>query len=148
MSNTLDKKGGEILKNIPALTKTEEKVMLFLWKQGKALSVQEMLETWDGEEKTWKDNYMRAIVHAMEEKGALEFSDLNQRGSRCSRRMRPAFSKADYYNQLRKRGGLTIGEMAKAEAVAMAKDDDREGMDALLRDLEEIIEEYRARDDE
>lgn len=136
------------MNKIPALTKTEEKVVLFLWRQGKALSVQEMLENWDGEEKTWKDNYMRAIVHAMEEKGALKFSDLKQKGSRCSRRMRPMFSKAEYYNQLRRRGGLTIGEMAKAEAVAMAKDEDREGMDALLRDLEGIIEEYRTRDDE
>ena len=49
------------------LTKTEEKVMLFLWDQGRPLSVQEMLEAWDGDGKTWKDNYMRAIVHSLEE---------------------------------------------------------------------------------
>lgn len=133
---------------IAALTKTEEKVMMFLWKQGKPLSVQEMLESWEGEEKTWKDNYMRAIVHALEQKGALEFSDLERRGNRYSRRLQPTFSKADYYAQLVKRGGLTISEMVEAEAVAMAKSSDREGMDALIRDLEEIIEEYRLRDDE
>ena len=62
--------------NIPALTKTEEKVMMFLWRRGEPLSVQEMLESWDGDEKTWKDNYMRAIVRALVEKGALEIYDL------------------------------------------------------------------------
>jgi len=133
---------------IPALTKTEEKVMMFLWEKGKPFSVQEMLESWEGDEKTWKDNYMRAITHALEEKGALKFSDLDRRGNRYSRRFVPTFSKTEYYAQLVKRGGLTISEMVEAEAVAMAKNEDREGMDALIRDLEEIIEEYRMRDDE
>ena len=39
---------------IPALTKTEETVMVFLWKQDRPLSVQEMINSWEGEEKTWK----------------------------------------------------------------------------------------------
>ena len=63
--------------NIPALTKTEEKVMLFLWNKGEPLSVQEMLESWEGEEKTWKDNYMRAIVRALMEKSALTMAGLD-----------------------------------------------------------------------
>ena len=130
------------------LTKTEEKVMLFLWDQGRPLSVQEMLEAWDGDGKTWKDNYMRAIVHSLEEKEALEFCNLERRGNRYARRFQPAYSKKEYYSQLVKRGGLSASEMVKVEAVALAASGDQQGMDALIHELEEIIEEYRRRDDD
>ncbi len=130
------------------LTKTEEKVMLFLWDQGRPLSVQEMLEAWDGDDKTWKDNYMRAIVHSLEEKEALEFCNLERRGNRYARRFQPAYSKKEYYSHLVKRGGLSASEMVKVEAVALAASGDQQGMDALIHELEEIIEEYRRRDDD
>lgn len=134
--------------DIPALTKTEEKVMMFLWKQDKPLSVLEMLESWEGDERTWKDNYMRAIVRSLVEKGALEVAELECRNSRASRRLRPTFSKKDYFAQVVKHGGLTVSEMVEAEAVAMAKRGDKEGMNALLRDLKEIIKEYDMREDD
>ena len=127
------------------LTKTEEKVMLFLWDQGRPLSVQEMLEAWDGDGKTWKDNYMRAIVRSLEDKGALEFHDLDHRGSRYARRFRPTFSKREYFTYLAKRSGVKVSEMVEVEAVAMAQKGDREGMQALIHELEAIIEEYRTR---
>ena len=130
------------------LTKTEEKVMLFLWDQGRPLSVQEMLEAWDGDGKTWKDNYMRAIVHSLEEKEALEFCNLERRGNRYARRFQPAYSKKEYYSHLVKRGGLSASEMVKVEAVALAASGDQQVMDALIHELEEIIEEYRRRDDD
>ena len=130
------------------LTKTEEKVMLFLWDQGRPLSVQEMLEAWDGDGKTWKDNYMRAIVHSLEEKEALEFCNLERRGNRYARRFQPAYSKKEYYSHLVKRGGLSASEMVKVEAVALAASGDQQGMDALIHELEEIIEEDRRRDDD
>lgn len=130
------------------LTKTEEKVMLFLWDQGRPLSVQEMLEAWDGDGKTWQDNYMRAIVHSLEEKEALEFCNLERRGNRYARRFQPAYSKKEYYSHLVKRGGLSASEMVKVEAVALAASGDQQGMDALIHELEEIIEEYRRRDDD
>ena len=132
---------------IPALTKSEETVMLFLWKQNKPLSALEMIDSWEGDERTWKDNYMRAIVRALVEKGALEVAELECRNNRASRRLQPTFSKEDYYAQLFRRGGLSVSEMVEAEAVAMAKKGDREGMNALIRDLKEIIEEYDMRDD-
>lgn len=132
---------------IPALTKSEETVMLFLWKQNKPLSVLEMIDSWEGDERTWKDNYMRAIVRALVEKGALEVAELECRNNRASRRLQPTFSKEDYYAQLVRRGGLSVSEMVEAEAVAMAKKGDREGMSTLIRDLKGIIEEYDMRDD-
>lgn len=144
---SINPKEGDTL-NIPALTKTEEKVMMFLWKQGKPLSVLEMLESWEGGEKTWKDNYMRAIVRALVEKGALKVAELECRNNRASRRLQPTFSKKDYFAQVVKHGGLSVSEMVEAEAVAMAKKGDKEGMSALLRDLKEIIEEYDTREDD
>ena len=133
---------------IPALTKSEETLMMFLWNQGKPLSVQEMIDSWEGDERTWKDNHMRVIVRALVEKGVLEVAELDYHNSRASRRLRPTFSKKEYYAQVVKHGGLSVSEMVEAEAVAMAKKGDKEGMSALLSDLKEIIEEYDMREDD
>lgn len=133
---------------IPALTKSEETLMMFLWNRGKPLSVQEMIDSWEGDERTWKDNHMRVIVRDLVEKGALEVAELDYHNSRASRRLRPTFSKKEYYAQVVKHGGLSVSEMVEAEAVAMAKKGDKEGMSALLRDLKEIIEEYDMREDD
>ena len=91
---------------------------------------------------------MRAIVHSLEEKEALEFCNLERRGNRYARRFQPAYSKKEYYSHLVKRGGLSASEMVKVEAVALAASGDQQGMDALIHELEEIIEEYRRRDDD
>ena len=133
---------------IPALTKTEETVMVFLWKQDRPLSVQEMINSWEGEEKTWKDNYMRKIVYSLVEKGALKVAELEYLNNQATRRFKPTFSREDYYGQMMKRGGLTASEMVEAEAVAMAKKGDREGLSSLIHDLKGIIEEYDMRDDD
>lgn len=133
---------------IPALTKTEETVMVFLWKQDRPLSVQEMLNSWEGEEKTWKDNYMRKIVYSLVEKGALKVAEVEYLNNQATRRFKPNFSREEYYGQMMKRGGLTASEMVEAEAVAMAKKGDREGLSSLIHDLKGIIEEYDMRDDD
>lgn len=132
---------------IPALTKSEETLMMFLWNRGKPLSVQEMIDSWEGDERTWKDNHMRVIVRDLVEKGALEVAELDYHNSRASRRLRPTFSKKEYYAQVMKRGGLTASEMVEVEAVAMAQKGDKEGLSALIRDLKGIIEEYDMRND-
>ena len=71
-----------------------------------------------------------------------------RRGNRYARRFQPAYSKKEYYSHLVKRGGLSASEMVKVEAVALAASGDQQGMDALIHELEEIIEEYRRRDDD
>lgn len=130
------------------LSKSEEKVMLFLWEQGKPLSVPEMLEIWNkGSAKAWTVNYIRAILRALEKKGAVEFYDLDQRGSQYARRFRPTYSKKEYYAEMAKRSGVSVSDMVQVEAVAMAQKGDKNGMDDLIQELEGIIEEYRARDD-
>lgn len=126
------------------LTKSEEKLMLFLWEQGRPMSVTEMLEAWDND--AWTKNYTRDIVRSLEQKGAVEFYDLDHRGSKYARRFRPVLSKEEYYAQLAKHSGVTVGKMLKAEAVAMVMKGDKEGMKGLIRELEEIIAEYRIED--
>ena len=122
------------------LSRTEEKVMTFLWEQGKPLSVPEMLELWDHTNKTWTVNYMRAILRSLEEKEAVRFHDLN-------RRFIPTYSKKEYYTELAKRSGVSISDIVRVEAVAMTQKGDKDGMDDLIRQLEAIIEEYRVKDD-
>lgn len=128
------------------LTKSEEKLMLFLWEQGRPLSVLEMLEASDNN--AWTKNYTRDIVRALEEKGAVEFHSLDRRANRYARRFVPAYTKEAYYAQLAKRNGVSVSKMFQAEAVAMVRKGDKEGMEELIRELEEIIEEYRERDEE
>ncbi|WP_322199777.1 BlaI/MecI/CopY family transcriptional regulator [Acutalibacter intestini] len=129
------------------LSRTEEKVMTFLWEQGKPLSVPEMLELWDHTNKTWTVNYMRAILRSLEEKEAVRFHDLNRRGSQYARRFIPTYSKKEYYTELAKRSGVSISDIVRVEAVAMTQKGDKDGMDDLIRQLEAIIEEYRVKDD-
>ena len=122
-------------------TKSEEKLMQFLWDQGIPLSVSEIFELWD--DKAWTKNYTRDIVRSLEEKGALEFHNLEHRGKKYARRFRTVISKEEYYTQLAKQSGVTVGQMLQVEAVAMVKKGDKEGMEGLIRELEAMIEEYR-----
>lgn len=128
------------------LSKTEEKLMTFLWDQAQPLSVPEMLERWD--DKAWTDNYMRVILKSLEKKGAVEFYDLDHRGSKYARRFRATLSREEYYAQLACSNGVTVRDVAQIQAVAMVQKGGREGMEELIRELEDMIEEYRARDED
>lgn len=132
--------------NLIPLTKSEEKLMLFLWEHGEPLSVSEIIAQWDGS--TWTKNYTRDIVRGLEEKGAVEFCGLEHNTKNYARRFRTTLSKEEYYTKLAKHSGVSVSRMLQVEAVAMVKKGDREGMKNLIRELEGIIEEYRARDDE
>ena len=128
-----------------SLTKSEEKLMLFLWEKGKPLSVSEIIAQWA--DNTWTKNYTRDIVRGLEEKGVVEFCGLAHNGKNYVRRFRTTLSKEEYYTQLAKHRGVTVSRMLQVEAVAMAEKGDRDGMEKLIHELEEIIEEYRSRDD-
>jgi len=119
--------------------------MLFLWEQGRPLSVPEILEAWD--EKTWTKNYIRNIMCSLEQKGAVEFYDLDHRGKRYARRFKTILNKDEYFAQLAEHSGVSVGKMLKAQAVALVTKGDKEGMEDLIRELEDIIEEYRSKDD-
>ena len=119
--------------------------MLFLWDQERPISVSEMMEAWS--DKAWTKNYTRDIVRALEQKGAIEFCGLVRCGSQYARRFRTILSREEYYSQLANRRGVSVSKMFKAQAVAMVEKGDKDGMAKLIQELEDIIEEYRIRDD-
>lgn len=124
------------------LTKTEEKLMLFLWDQDRPMSVAEILESWN--QKAWTKNYIRDIVRSLEQKGAVEFSGLDHRGSKYARRFRAAVSREEYYAGLTRENGVSLAGLFREEVTALAQRGERREMDELIRELEGIIEEYRS----
>lgn len=129
------------------LTKSEEKLMLFLWEHDEPMSVTEMLEMRD-DEKHWTKNYTRDIVRALEEKGAVECCGLQRSTKNYARRFRPVMGRDEYFTHLAKDNGVSVSRMLRVEALAMARTGQTEKMDELIRELEDIIEEYRTKGDD
>lgn len=138
------KEGGYVA-YIP-LTKSEEKLMQFLWEQGKPLSASEIQALW--KDNAWTKSYTRDIIRALEEKGAIEFYNLERTGKNYGRRFRTVLTRGEYFSQLAMRNGVTVTKMFKVEAFAMVEKGNKQEMDDLIRELEGMIEEYRARDDD
>lgn len=46
------------------------------------------------------------------------------------------------------RNGITSRKLFQLEALALVKKGNKEGIEELIRELEDMIEEYRARDDD
>lgn len=138
-------KGGKITAYIP-LTKSEEKLMRFLWDQGKPLSASEIHVLW--EDHAWTKTYTRDILRALEEKGAIEFDSLERTGKKYGRRFRTVMTKEEFYSQEAIRNGVTASDLFQLEAFALVKKGNKEGMEELIKELEDIIEEYRLMDDD
>ncbi len=128
-----------------SLSKSEEKLMAFLWDQNTPLSVPEMEELC--EKQTWGEHYLRVMLKSLENKGAVECCSFEQRGKQYARRFRCTVTKEEYYVQLAEKGGANLNGVFRATAVAMTKKADKESQEELLKKLEEIMEEYRTRDD-
>ncbi len=129
-----------------ALTKSEEKLMRFLWEQGVPLSASEIQALW--KDNGWTKTYTRDIIRVLEEKGAIEFDSLERTGKKYGRRFRTVMTKEEFYSQEAIRNGITAGKLFQVEALALVKKGDNEGMESLIQELEDMIEEYRTRDDE
>ena len=129
-----------------SLTKSEEKLMRFLWEQGKPLSASEIQALW--KDQTWTKTYTRDIIRGLEEKGAIEFDSLERTGKKYGRRFRTVMTKEEFYSQEALRNGVTAGELFQLEASALVKKGNKEGVEELIQELEDMIEEYRARDDD
>lgn len=128
------------------LSKSEEKLMNFLWKQDQPLTVQEMSVLWT--DKTWTDHYIRLLLKGLEKKHAIECCGVEQSGRQYSRKFRCAITKEEYYSQTAIHNGVSFEELIHAEAAALTKAGDKEGMDDLVQKLESIIDEFRTRSDD
>ena len=129
-----------------SLTKSEEKLMQFLWNQEKPLNVTEMLELLD--DRAWTKNYTRDIVRELRKKRVVDSCGRAHSGRNYAQRFQAVMSREDYYAQLARHNGVTVSKMLQAEAFALVKKGDKKEMEELIQELEDIIEEYRARDDE
>lgn len=130
------------------LTKSEERLMRFLWEQGKPLSASEIQALWKEKGHAWTKSYTRDIIRALEEKGAIEFDSLERTGKKYGRRFRTVMTKDEYYSQEAMRNGVTASRLFQLEAFALVKKGNKEGVEELIQELEDMIEEYRARDDD
>ena len=129
-----------------ALTKSEEKLMRFLWEQGVPLSASEIQALW--KDKGWTKTYTRDIIRTLEEKGAIEFHSLERTGKKYGRRFQTVMTREEFYSGQAIRNGVTVSNLFKVEALALAKKGNKEGVEKLIRELEDMISEYRARDDD
>ncbi|WP_300685619.1 BlaI/MecI/CopY family transcriptional regulator [Acutalibacter sp. 1XD8-36] len=123
------------------LTKTEEKLMLFLWEQDRPLTVSEMLDLLD--ERAWTKNYTRDIVRSLKKKGAIAMSGLIHSRTNFAQQFLPGMTKAEYYAGLARHNGVSLGELFRAEASAMAEGGMGKELDGLIRELEGAIWECR-----
>ncbi len=113
-----------------SLTKSEEKLIQFLWDQEKPLSVTEMLELLD--DRAWTKNYTRDIVRELRKKRVVDSCGRVHSGRNYAQRFQTVMSREDYYAQLARHNGVTVSKMLQAEAFALAKQGDKKEMEELI----------------
>lgn len=126
-------------------TKREEELMNFLWAYGKPATSFEMVALC--KERDWKDSYIHIMIRSLEKKGAIECCGAERSGIKYARKFRTTVSKEEYYLQLALSAGVDRASFAKLAAGLIPADDPDERED-LVQKLEEIIQEYKEREDE
>ena len=129
-----------------SLSKSEERLMNFLWSENTPLSVLEMVEKLRDQD--WGEHYLRVVLKSLERKGAVECCGFEQRVNQYARRFCCALTKEEYYVQLAARGGVAPDALLRSAAVAMVEKGGEKGKEELIQELERLIEEYRAEETE
>ncbi len=129
-----------------SLSKSEERLMNFLWSENIPLSALEMVEKLRDQD--WGEHYLRVVLKSLERKGAVECCGFEQRVNQYARRFCCALTKEEYYVQLAARGGVAPDALLRSAAVAMVEKGGDKGKEELIQELERLIEEYRAEETE
>ncbi len=129
-----------------SLSKSEERLMNFLWSENTPLSALEMVEKLRDQD--WGEHYLRVVLKSLERKGAVECCGFEQRVNQYARRFCCALTKEEYYVQLAARGGVAPDALLRSAAVAMVEKGGEKGKEELIQELERLIEEYRAEETE
>ncbi len=129
-----------------SLSKSEERLMNFLWSENTPLSALEMVEKLRDQD--WGEHYLRVVLKSLERKGAVECCGFEQRVNQYARRFCCALTKEEYYVQLAARGGVAPDALLRSAAVAMVEKGGDKGKEELIQELERLIEEYRAEETE
>lgn len=123
-----------------SLTKREEELMEFLWEQGEPLAANEILA--QCKDRSWSDRYLQAMLRSLEKKGAIESCGVVRQGNHYSRRFRCRLSREDYFVQLAQASGVDTKLFAKA-AVALAAGSSSQDQSEVIRELEQLLEDYK-----
>ena len=129
-----------------SLSKSEERLMNFLWSENTPLSALEMVEKLRDQD--WGEHYLRVVLKSLERKGAVECCGFEQRVNQYARRFCCALTKEEYYVQLAARGGVAPDALLRSAAVAMVEKGGEKGKEEIIQELERLIEEYRAEETE
>lgn len=129
-----------------SLSKSEERLMMFLWEQTRPLSALEMQAALN--DSAWGEHYLRVMIKSLEKKGAIECCGFEPCGNQYARRFRCALTKEQYYVQLAEKGGVNADGIFRAAAAAMAQKSSEKEKEELIQKLEDIIKEYREKGDD
>ena len=119
-------------------TRREEELMELLWETGQPMTSIEMIA--DKKERTWKDNYLKVIIRALLEKGAIRVCGVKQYKTQYARQFEYVITREDYIAKQAVAKGLNGSSLTNI-AVAMAKETGSE--EELIARLEEVIKELR-----
>ncbi|MCI9552581.1 MAG: BlaI/MecI/CopY family transcriptional regulator [Acutalibacter sp.] len=131
-----------------SLSKSEKKVMNFLWEQDKVFSAFEVRNLLCSS--FWGGYYTRVILYSLEKKGLIERCGFDQH----VRRFRCALTKEAYDLGIARKDGADrkklfwLGAEARAQKSKEKEQKEKEELDELIQKLEAIIEEYRREDEE
>lgn len=130
-----------------AMNKSEEKLMDFLWKQDKAMTIAE-IEQFMVKEGLKKATIFKA-VQSLVERGYLCVNGFERVNKAYARKFVPAVTKEEYAAVVLTERGIDISSLGNI-AVAMIGNEKTEKKDAeadekLIRELEDIITQLRNR---
>lgn len=125
------------------LTNHETELMNFLWSISEPVTGKDILE--QCKDHTWADTYLGLMLRSLEQKGAIRCCGVKLYGRKYARQFEPAITKEEYYVQLARDNGVDMEAFARA-AASLVKKEAPEEQEALIKELESIIREFREKE--
>lgn len=123
-----------------SLTARESQAMDLLWDADRPLSIPDMME----QLKDWKEGYIYLVMSSLEKKGFVHVAGFDRTSSKkYSRTFAPTISKEEYAARLAM--SMNFGrDSVPRIALAMARESAGDDIDQTIAELEEIIQELKA----
>ena len=125
------------------LTNSEEDLMEIFWKSKEPLTSVEILDI--SADRSWNGNYVHIMLRSLLKKGMIKVCGTVQCGTQYARQFVPAVTREQYAAKLVMSKGIGSSDIA-AVTVAMVNEAGEQGGDALVKQLEEIIEELKSKE--
>ncbi len=125
------------------LTNSEEDLMEMFWEKKEPLTSVEILEI--SADRSWNGNYVHIMLRSLLKKGMIKVCGTVQCGTQYARQFVPAVTREQYAAKLVMSKGIGSSDIA-AVTVAMVNEAGEQGGDALVKQLEEIIEELKSKE--